>query len=125
MYPKRKNLSIDALKNIFSSCGFANSCPCIITEGKVFACGLTKLLCQLNEYDGKKDYFETSGLDSKGFKFKFYEMLETDYLESCDLCGSIEGLNEDKFIDAGIQADSDKQWQRSSYMLVKRKDSVD
>lgn len=117
-YPVRQNLDSAELVKRFNDCGIINLCPPGIRNGKIFACGFTDIFQNLGECVSSKDYIDVSNCTATEFKKMFYELLDIDYLDSCDMCPYANGG--DRFVDAGVQIDEKKRWHRSNYMIVKR-----
>lgn len=119
-YPKSRGLSVDELKKEYASCGVGNSCPPILTQGKIFPCGVSSLFYALGEYRGTRDYADMHGLSGAEFKEKFYNIMNMDYLESCDMCDvSVNGSSVEN-VDPGEQKDPKRQWHRSRYTIIER-----
>ena len=117
-YPKRQGKSIDELKKLFASCALAIACPPLMSDGKVSFCGLPDKFRELGAYDGTRDFVD---LSEKGkFKENFYRMMDTDYMECCDMCDVATLGNSTEYVTAGEQIDSKKQWHRSGCTIVKR-----
>lgn len=119
-YPKQRNLDVELLKREYEACGVGNACPPVLSSGKLFPCAIACWFYELGEYKGTKDYAELRNLPKEEFKRKLYEIIDTDYLECCDMCDVSVYGNLPENIDAGIQIDTSKQWHRSKYTICPR-----
>lgn len=119
-YPKARHLDVEHLKKEYASCGVGNACPPIFTDGKLFPCAIACWFHGMGEYKGTRDYAELKNISKEEFRHRLYTIMDTDYLESCDMCDVSVYGNLPQNIDAGVQIDSKKQWHRSKYTICPR-----